>query len=72
MNNTKTIELNFDMTQHIVVSELQEAYNMNKNYDEIDVGIPGLPEALLTVLEYFMAPSEFEQWKNTHVVSDHE
>ena len=70
MNYTKTIELSFDMTQHIVVTELQEAYDMNKKYD--DCGIPGLPEALLTVLEYFMVPSEFDQWKNTHVVSDHE
>ena len=72
MEFTKTVELTWDQIDHIVVAELQEAYNMNKNYDEIDVGIPGLPEALLTVLEYFMAPSEFEQWKNTHVVSDHE
>lgn len=72
MKFTKTVELTLGQINHIVVAELQEAYNMNKNYDEIDVGIPGLPEALLTALEYFMSPSEFNQWKNTHVASDHE
>lgn len=70
MEFTKTVELTWDQIDRFVVAELQEAYDMNKNDD--DTGIPGLSQALLTVLEYFMAPSEFEQWKNTHVVSDHE
>lgn len=72
MEYTKTIELTWDQIDRFVVAELQEAYDMNKNYDVDEVGIPGLPEALLTVLEYFMAPSEFDQWKNTRVVSNHE
>lgn len=59
--NNKTIDLSWDQLEQIVVGELQEAYrnNLNSNfYDE------KLDDAIKVLLNYYMAPSEYQEWVN--------
>lgn len=61
--NNKTIELDWQQLQGIVVGELQEAYRNNLNSEEFS---GELARALKTVLEYYMIRSDFEEWTNDY------
>jgi hypothetical protein len=63
--------MTFEQVDHIVISELQDAYERNVTlgrYEGVhDMGPDEqLCDAIETVLEYFMAPSEYEAWKRKH------
>ncbi len=75
MNNAKTIELIYDQIEAIIVEDLKEAYEMNmvSERDEggFDLGIDGdLLQSLDTVLQYYMAPSEYRKWKESVTPKD--
>ena len=70
MSNTKTIELVYDQIEAIIIEDLQEAYEMNMHSERdeggFDLGLDGnLLQSLDTVLQYYMAPSEYSKWKDS-------
>lgn len=63
----KTIELEWEQIDAIVVAELQHAYEMNSvpNKDEggYDIDPDGeLANALKVVLQYFMSQQDYDEW----------
>ena len=75
MNKVKTIELVYDQIEAIIIEDLQEAYKMNmvSERDEggFDLGLDGdLLQSLDTVLQYYMAPSEYRKWKESVTPKD--
>lgn len=66
---THTIQLTYDMVDHIMIEELKGIYKRNliPNTDEggwpLDVDEEVL-NAVDVLLAYIMPPSEYEEWKN--------
>lgn len=55
---TRSIDMTIEQIDSIIVDELQEAVHMAQFQDD-----KTLFNALLTVLDYYMIPSEFEEFK---------
>jgi hypothetical protein len=70
MTNFKTIKLDVADVDHIIINELMESYERNNKFDKVDCSDDILEpdykllDAILTVLEYYMPPKEFEAWAN--------
>lgn len=56
----KYIALEYEQIDSIVVSELQEAYEMNL---DPELNNRKLLDAIETVLDYYMASMDFADWK---------
>lgn len=56
----KYIALEYEQIDSIVVSELQEAYEMNL---DPELNNQKLLDAIETVLDYYMASMDFADWK---------
>ena len=75
MNNAKTIELLQEQIEAIIVEDLKEAYEMNMHSERDEggfiLGLDGdLLQSLDTVLQYYMAPSEYRKWKESVTPKD--
>jgi hypothetical protein len=55
----KSIKLDVADVDHIIINELMESYERNNKFPDYK-----LLDAILTVLEYYMPPKEFEAWAN--------
>ena len=55
----KSIKLDVADVDHIIINELMESYERNNKFPDYE-----LLDAILTVLEYYMPPKEFEAWAN--------
>ena len=55
----KSIKLDVADVDHIIINELMESYERNNKFPDYK-----LLDAILTVLEYYMPPKEFEAWSN--------
>lgn len=63
----KTIELEWEQVDAIVIDELQEAYRMNHKPDKDESGYDIDPDgelanALKVVLQYFMSKQDYDEW----------
>lgn len=54
----KTIELNTEQIDDIIVEDLKEAYKTNLE----EPAFPEILDALEVVLAYYMKPSEYTRW----------
>ena len=64
----KTITLNVEDCDEVVVDELKDSYRINNRFDKVDCSDDVLEpdyellKAILTVLEYYMPHEDYEEW----------
>jgi hypothetical protein len=70
----KTITLNVEDCDEVVVDELKDAYRMNNRFDKVDCSDDviepdfDLLKAIQTVLEYYMAYADWSEWMETNPI----
>ena len=68
----KTVTLNVEEYDNIVVDELKDAYRMNNQFEKVDCSDEviepdyGLLKAIQTVLEYYMVYADWSEWMETN------
>lgn len=66
--NMKTITLQVEDCDQVVIDELKDAYHMNNQFDKVDCSDDvldpdyGLLKAIQTVLAYYMIHEDYEEW----------
>jgi hypothetical protein len=69
----KTITLQVEDVDQVVIDELKDAYHSNNKFDRIDCSDDviepdyKLLKAIQTVLEYYMTAEELELWNNKEI-----
>ena len=64
----KTITLQVEDYDHIVIDELKDSYHLNNRFDKIDCSNDVLEpdyellQAIQTVLAYYMTHEDYEEW----------
>ena len=64
----KTITLQVEDCDNIVIDELKDAYQMNNKFDKVDCSDDVLEpdyellKAIQTVLAYYMSHTDYEEW----------
>ena len=71
----KTITLQVEDVDQVIVDELKDAYQRNNKFDRVDCSDTVLEpdcellKAIQTVLEYYMTAEEIELWNNKEMKS---
>lgn len=71
LRRNQTFEMTYDQIDALMIRELKDIYDRNKDGDKIDCSDDVLPPdyALLNackiLLGYIMPPNEFDKWKNS-------
>ena len=63
MNQYLSIELTSEQIDHVIVKELQRAYEYNSESGPYEGGVDeDMLDGLRTVLQYYMVPSKYDDW----------
>ena len=74
----KTITLQVEDVDQVIVDELKDAYHSNNKFDRVDCSYTVLEpdyellKAIQTVLEYYMTAEELELWNNYEKNNSHQ
>jgi hypothetical protein len=60
----KTITLQVEHVDQIIIDDLKDVYLMNNRYDKVDCSDYELLKAIQTVLGYYMTAEEYDLWND--------